>query len=291
MSRRFESAGQPGDLLRVIGPASAPEIAGRLISTDGTAALVGVSLASSFVAPFTHEAVAGSSERRPEEKEKPAGLEVRWTGDAVIGRDYMANVKTSLDRAAVVTVFLLMLVLWFVYRSFWLALVPLVTIGVSVVIARGLLGWMILAGWEVSSLVELFLIAILFGTGTDFCLFLSWRFAEQLNRTNPVGSMRATLARTFAPLATSAGTIIIGLLLMGTTRFKLFSSTGPSVAMGLALALLATLSLTPALLILLARSYPQAFDGLANSSTEVWDNSVPRRWPGRCGAGCSRSWP
>ena len=188
--------------------------------------------------------------------EVPPGLEVRWTGDAVIGRDYMANVKTSLDRAAVVTVFLLMIVLWFVYRSFWLALVPLATIGISVVIARGLLAWMILAGWDVSSLVELFLIAILFGTGTDFCLFLSWRFAEQLNRNNPVGSMRATLARSFTPLVTSAGTIIIGLLLMGTTRFKLFSSTGPSVAIGLGLALLATLSLTPALLILLARIRP-----------------------------------
>ena len=71
---------------------------------------------------------------------------------------------------------------------------PLATIGISLVIARGLLAWMILAGWEVSSLVELFLIAILFGTGTDFCLFLSWRFAEQLNRNNPAGSMRATLA-------------------------------------------------------------------------------------------------
>ncbi len=130
---------------------------------------------------------------------------------------------------------------------------------------------MILAGWEVSSLVELFLIAILFGTGTDFCLFLSWRFAEQYNRGNPAAAMRVTLGRSFPALATSAGTIIIGLLLMGTTRFKLFSSTGPSVAMGLALALLATLSLTPALLILLARIRPRAFDGLASRSTAYWE--------------------
>jgi putative drug exporter of the RND superfamily len=272
LSRRFDSAGRPGELLRVIGPASIPEIARRLVSKDGTVTLVAVSLASSFVAPATHDAVAWiRRQAQAAELEVPPGLEVRWTGDAVIGRDYMANVKTSLDRAAVVTVFLLMLVLWFVYRSFWLALVPLATIGISVVIARGLLAWMILAGWEVSSLVELFLIAILFGTGTDFCLFLSWRFAEQLNRNNPVGSMRATLARSFTPLVTSAGTIIIGLLLMGTTRFKLFSSTGPSVAMGLGLALLATLSLTPALLIVLARVHPRAFDGLAGSSTERWD--------------------
>ncbi len=272
LSERFASAGRPGELLRVMGPASAPEIAGRLVSHDNTVALVAVSLASSFVAPVTQEAVAWiQRQARYAGMEVPPGLELRWTGDAVIGRDYMASVKTSLDRAAFVTVFLLMIVLWFVYRSFWLALVPLATIGISVVIARGLLAWMILAGWEVSSLVELFLIAILFGTGTDFCLFLSWRFAEQLNRNNPVGSMRATLSRSFTPLVTSAGTIIIGLLLMGTTKFKLFSSTGPSVALGLGLALLATLSLTPALLIVLARVHPRAFDGLAGSSTALWD--------------------
>src|SRR5581483_528488 len=135
---------------------------------------VAASLSSSFVAPASHEAVAWLMDgSRAAGLGVPDGLEVRWTGDAVIGRDYMANVKTSLDRAALATVVLLMIVLLLVYRSFWLALVPLVTIGLSVVIARGLLAWTIRAGWEVSSLVELFLIAILFGTGTDFCLFLS----------------------------------------------------------------------------------------------------------------------
>ena len=49
--------------------------------------------------------------------------------------------------------------------------------------------------------------------------------------------MKLTLRRSFMPLVTSAGTIIIGLLLMGTTKFKLFSTTGPSVALGLALSL------------------------------------------------------
>ena len=130
---------------------------------------------------------------------------------------------------------------------------------------------MILAGWEVSSLVELFLIALLFGTGTDFCLFISWRYAEHLNPSNPAGSMRVTLARSFSALVTSAGTIIVGLLLMGTTHFKLFSSTGPSVAIGLVMALAATLSLTPALLVLLARVHPGAFDGLAGGSREFWE--------------------
>src|SRR5262249_23312402 len=123
----------------------------------------------------------------------------------------------------------------------------------------------------ISPLVELFLVAILFGTGTDFCLFVSWRFSEHFNPNNPAGAMRVTLRRSFLALLTSAGTVIIGLSLMGTTRFKLFSSTGPSVALGLALTLVATLTLTPALLVLLATHRPRAFAGLTARSSGFWD--------------------
>ena len=201
----------------------------------------------------------------------PAGLDLCWTGDAVIGRDYMANVQTSLDRAAVATVILLLIVLLAVYRSFWLALVPLLTIGISLVITRGLLAWMNLAGWEISPLVELFLVAIMFGSGTDFCLFVSWRYGEHFDADDPAGAMRLTLRRSCMALLTSAGTVITGLSLMGATQFKLFSSTGPSVAIGLVLTLAATLTLTPALLILLARYRPRAFAGFSGASTGVWE--------------------
>jgi len=272
LSRRFRGAEKPAEITAVLGPESQPEIADRLISQDRTVALVAVTLSSSFVAPVSHEVVAWMEHQASaKDLAAPAGLEIRWTGDAVIGRDYMANVQTSLDRAAVATVILLLLVLLAVYRSFWLALVPLLTIGASLVISRGVLAWMMLAGWELSPLVELFLIAILFGTGTDFCLFLSWRYAEHLNPNNPAGSMRVTLARSFSALVTSAGTIIVGLLLMGTTKFKLFSSTGPSVALALGVALLSTLTLTPALLVMLARVRPSAFLGLAGTSREFWE--------------------
>ena len=183
----------------------------------------------------------------------------------------MVNVQKSLDRAAVATVFLLMIVLYVVYRSFALALVPMTTIGVGLLISRGLLAWMTQAGWPMSPLVELFLVVILFGCGTDFCLFLSWRFGEVWNPSSPERAMRATMERAAVPLLTSAGTVISGLMLMGLTKFKLFSATGPSVALGLGMTLLATLSLTPALLILLSRHYPRAFAGLTAPSSGFWD--------------------
>ena len=274
LARRFEANDHPATVLRVLGPASRPEIAGRLTSSDGTVNLVVVPLDSAHVSPTAHQAVKwlqGQAQELAGQSPAATGLELRWTGDAVIGRDYMAAVQTSLDRAAAATVLLLLCVLLLVYRSLLLALVPMATIGISLIISRGLLAWLAAAGWGISSLVELFLIALLFGTGTDFCLFLSWRFAEHFNPRNPAGVMRLTLSRSFTPLATSAGTIMIGLLLMGTTRFKLFSTTGPSVALGLALSLLATLSLTPALLVLLARYRPRSFRGFLAPSSGFWD--------------------
>ncbi|MBV8557804.1 MAG: MMPL family transporter, partial [Planctomycetaceae bacterium] len=252
-------------------PRSAAEVAGRLFSRDGTVELMAVHLGKPFVSPATQKAASWLEARSdPSGLARPDGLEVHWSGDAVLGMDYMADVQTSLDRAALATVFLLLIVLLVVYRSLWLALVPLTTIGVSLVIARGVLAWLALAGWEISPLVELFLVAILFGSGTDFCLFISWRFGEHFNPDNPAGAMRVTLRRAIVALLTSAGTVIVGLLLMGTTKFKLFSSTGPSVAIGLAFSLAATLTLTPALLVLLARHRPRSFAGLTAPSSGYW---------------------
>lgn len=270
IAERLEQADRPRTILRVLGPDADPAIAERLRSKDDTLELVLVPLNTSFVAPITQETVSWLAQATLG-LAAPAGLELRWTGDAVIGRDYMREVQVSLDRAAIVTVFLLLGVLLFVYRSFLLAAVPLATIGVGLLISRGVLAWMAVGGWEISPLVELFLVVILFGCGTDFCLFLSWRYAEHWNGTNAASAMRQTLRSSFEPIITSAGTVIVGLSLMGTTRFKLFSSTGPSVAIGLAITLIACMTLAPALLVLLARFRPRALHWLARERVSVWD--------------------
>jgi RND superfamily putative drug exporter len=271
LSQKF-SGGGPVPKRRVLGPESPPEVARRMISQDRTMELIAVPLGDSFVSPAAHRVVAWLQGQADSVRaSRPAGLQMLWTGDAVIGRDYMANVQSSLNRAAGATVVLLLVVLLWVYRSVWLALVPLATIAVSLVIARGVLAWLVSAGWEVSPLVELFLVVILFGSGTDFCLFLTWRFREHWAPSDPEGAMMTTLQNTALALITSAATVIAGLSLMATTRFKLFSSTGPSVALGLALTLGAALSLTPALLVVLARHHPRSFGGMKCCPSGIWD--------------------
>ena len=271
------TAQRPTNILRVVGPSAAKEVADRLISPDKTVELVMVPLSTSFVAPAGEVAVDWlQKQARASGLTPPDGLTVLWTGDAVLGRDYMGYVQTTLDRAAMATVVLLLGVLLAVYRSLRLALVPLVTIGVSLVISRGVLAWLALLGWEISPLVELFLTVLLFGSGTDFCLFVSWRYAEHWDPKNTAGAMRVTLRRAARALLTSAGTVWVGLMLMGTTRFKLFSSTGPSVALGLVITVAASLSLTPALLVLLARWTPRSFKGITRPSSGFWDRFAHR---------------
>ncbi|WP_152051256.1 MMPL family transporter [Tautonia marina] len=273
LADRFQRSDRPEVLSTVLAPSpDQPEVSARLISRDGTLMLMFVAIDEAFVSPTSQEAVAWlEREVKALDSERPEGASVVWSGAAVIGRDYMQNVQTTLDRAAVAAFFLLLVVLLIVYRSIFLAMVPLITIGVSLLIARGLLAWGAELGWEVSSLVELFLVVLLFGTGTDFCLLLSWRFGENWNASNPSAAIRTTLGRVALAVVTSAFTTIIGLSLMGLTRFKLFSSTGPSVAFGLAITVVAALTLAPALLLFLARWRPRSFTGLTRPPSGYWD--------------------
>ncbi|WP_169976985.1 MMPL family transporter [Tautonia rosea] len=273
LADRFQASDRPEVLSTVVAPSpDEPELSARLISEDGTLLLMFVAIEEAFVSPTSQEAVAWlEREVAALDSERPEGVSVVWSGAAVIGRDYMENVQTTLDRAAIAAFFLLLAVLLIVYRSVFLAMVPLITIGVSLLIARGLLAWGAELGWEVSSLVELFLVVLLFGTGTDFCLLLSWRFGENWNASNPSAAIRTTLGRVALAVVTSAFTTIIGLSLMGLTRFKLFSSTGPSVAFGLAITVVAALTLAPALLLFLARWRPRSFTGLTRPPSGYWD--------------------
>ena len=176
----------------------------------------------------------------------------------MIGRDYMANVQTSLDRAAVATVVLLLVVLLVVYRSVWLALVPLATIGISLVISRSVLAWMNLAGWEVSPLVELFLVALLFGSGTDFCLFVSWRFGEHWDAERPRRAMRVALERSSAALLDQRRDGDRRAVADGDDAVQAVFEHWPERRDRPGdHALAATLTLTPALLVMLARLRPR----------------------------------
>ncbi len=246
-----------------LGPSAEPEVAQRLRSADGTAQLVMAGLSADWVSPVA-DGLSRLLREQAESLSVPDGLQVIWTGDATLGSAYMDGVRTTLDRSGVIVVVLLLVVLLIVYRSITLALVPLLTIGCSLLMARAILAWLTtMTSWEVNPLIELFLVAVLFGSGTDLVLLLTWRFSESWDpdQADPGPTLVRTLGLIWGALAGSAGTLIVTMLLLGLAEFKIFAQTGPSIALGMIISLLASLSLAPALLLLIARYRPSAFRG------------------------------
>lgn len=229
----------------------------RMVSADQQCTLVQVSLRSPYLAVATRDAVEriDSVVKQRVDAANLPGLEVHTTGSAGIGRDLTKAATDSLDHTTWATVILVIVVLLAVYRAPLLALVPLATIGVSVWVSLKMLALMtLLPGVHLVNISKIFAIVILYGAGTDYCLFLISRYREELESGLHV---RDALARSVSgvgeALAASAGTVMVGLGLMVFAEFAKVRCAGPAIALSLGVALAASLTLTPALLSILGR--------------------------------------
>jgi RND superfamily putative drug exporter len=248
---------EPGLKIGGIASHRDPVIGKRLISADRQCTLIQMSLATPYLALQTKEAV-DKAEAMARVIVARAGYDAPRlcvTGPAGVGRDLVRAGAESLDQTTIATVALVVVVLLLVYRSPLLAMVPLATIGVSVWVALKLLALVaLIPGVHLVNVSQVFAIVILFGAGTDYCLFLISRYREKLAAGKPPAeSVRRSVRAVGGAIAASAGTVICGLGLMAFAEFAKVRSAGPVIALALAVGLAASLTLTPALLKVIGR--------------------------------------
>jgi RND superfamily putative drug exporter len=232
-----------------------PFIGKRLLSADGECALIQVALASPYLALQTRKAV-DRAETVLRERLAHAGKNaprLLVTGPAGVGRDLTRASAASLHATTLATIVLVLVVLLLVYRAPLLALVPLVTIGISTWIALDLLALLtLIPGVYLVNVSKVFAIVLLYGAGTDYCLFLISRYREELSGGRELhAAVTRSVIAVGGSLAASAGTVVCGLGFMGFAEFAKVRCAGPAIALSLAVVLLASLTLTPALLHLL----------------------------------------
>jgi RND superfamily putative drug exporter len=234
-----------------------PIIGPRLISSsaDGQnqAVLSIISLNSTYLSRKTHVAVDKILEWvNAHWLAPPPGLRRFVTGSAVVGRDTNAETNESIENTTTMTIALVVVILVAIYRSPLLAIVPLVTIALSVFASLRLIALLPGVpglGFQVINITQLFVVVVLFGAGTDYCLFLIARYREELaNGKSLADALRAAIGEVGAALVASAATVIVGLGMLGFSSFATFRYTGPTVALSLAVALVAALTVAPALL-------------------------------------------
>src|SRR5579875_2426111 len=245
-----------------------PVLGKRLVSSDGRCTLVQVSLSTPYLAVQTRTTVDAAercirrrmAEGLPDvERSRGAALpQVHLTGPAGVGRDLIAASANSLESTTLATVALVIIILLLVHRAPVLALIPLSTIAISVWVALKVLALCtLIPGFCMVNISQVFAVVMLYGAGTDYCLFLISRYREELAR-RPAGHRSllspwpTALARSVGgvggALAASAATVVCGLGLMGLAEFAKVRCGGPAIAISLTVALVASLTLTPALL-------------------------------------------
>jgi putative drug exporter of the RND superfamily len=224
-----------------------PELRDVLSAKDGTTTILIVQFNTPPFEPPTNDAVVDIRDHIRETK--PDDLTVHVTGNAGVAADQSNTIQESIDRTTFITLILVVLILFWVYRSPVTLGVPLLTIGISFIVAQGLVALLAQAGMKVSSLVETFMVVIIFGAGTDYCLFLISRFREEVGRSHEYRrTLAATIAVVGAVIASSAGTVIVGFTAQGVAKFGMFRTVGPAMAVAILVTLIAGLTLTPALM-------------------------------------------
>jgi RND superfamily putative drug exporter len=249
-------------------PRTRPELKDVLVSKDGTTTILLVQFKTPPFQPPTNEAVVAI--RKHVQETTPSGLAVHVTGNAGVAADQSNTIQTSISRTTAITLVLVVLILLWVYRSPVTLGVPLLTIGISFVVAQGLVALLAQAGMKVSSLVETFMIVIIFGAGTDYCLFIISRFREEVGRSREYRStLVTTVAVVGAVIASSAGAVIVGFTAQGVAKFGMFRTVGPAMAVAVFVTLLAGLTLTPALMRAFGRNlfWPAHPERLAEAGT------------------------
>ncbi len=186
----------------------------------------------------------------------PRGLSTYVAGPAGLSADLViafGGIDSILLLAALGAVFVILLI---VYRSLLLPIVVLTTSMFALCAALLSVWW--LAKAELLTLngqIQGILFILVIGAATDYSLLYTARYREELRRhPDKLSATKAAWRGTIEPIAASGGTVIAGLLCMLASELNSNRSLGPVAAIGVAFAMLAALTLLPALLYVFGRA-------------------------------------
>jgi putative drug exporter of the RND superfamily len=234
-------------------PGVAPDsVSPAIVSDDGKAAEVFIPMDSSSAKPAeTVKQVRDYLSANPVE-----GVSAYVTGPAGLIADLTAAFA-GIDGILLLTALgAVLIILIIVYRS---PLLPLIVLGTSLsALCAAVLVVVSLARADVLILTgqtQGILFILVIGAATDYSLLYVSRFREALrDHERKWDATWVALRGAFEPIVASGGTVIVGLLCLLFSDLNSNKSLGPVAAIGIAFAIVAALTLLPALLLWAGRA-------------------------------------
>ena len=181
------------------------------------------------------------------------GLTEGVTGTAAQQLDSQQSSHRAEQIVLLATLALILVLLLVIFRSPIIALLPLIVIALVSQVATGLISDANQAlHLNADSSVSTILIVVLFGIGTDYILFLMFRYREQLRSgEDSKQAMASAVARVGEVISSAAGVVIVAFLALLLSTLSVLRSLGPTLAIAVAVTLIAGLTLIPAVVSLL----------------------------------------
>jgi len=185
----------------------------------------------------------------------PSGLSYHLAGAVATNVANQRNSAKTGNEVQGLSFLLIIVLLLIIFRAPLAAVVTLLPPGFALVISMRFIGGLGAHGLKISEITELLLIVLLLGAGTDYGLFLVFRVREAIrNGQTPKDAVAYALTRVGESISASAGTVILALLTLLFATFGIYRDLGIPLALGMAVMLLAGLTLLPALLAIFGRA-------------------------------------
>jgi RND superfamily putative drug exporter len=180
--------------------------------------------------------------------ERYAGVDAYVTGTTAMSLDTEWSAMDDVNNIDKITIVLVLIILGLYFRSFLTPFVPLLIIGVAVIVAFGFMG-IISTRIDVFYLVMTFMGVIMLGAGTDYCVFMLSRYAEERSKGTEIkGSVQAAVEHAGKSIASSGTTAMIGFGSLTLIDQGIFRSIGIGTAVCVFFSMLVALTLVPAVL-------------------------------------------
>ncbi len=185
----------------------------------------------------------------------PSDLKVHLAG--ALATD-VANQKQSQKQGNLVqslSILFILVLLLLIFRALLAPFITLIPAVIVLLLSSALIGALGSAGLQISSVTQVLLIVLILGAGTDYGLFLVFRVREEIYRgRDPKDAVAVAVLRVGESISASAGTVIVALLSLFFATFGIYHDLGAPLAIGIAVMLLAGLTLVPALLAIFGRA-------------------------------------
>nr|WP_251135313.1 MMPL family transporter [Exiguobacterium sp. s151] len=223
----------------VLDPFESEETEAQLVSEDGRIVLVPITVEGSMedINAFADDVRANIL---------PEDETVYITGEEIINNDVNLSAQEGLKKTEIITVVLIFGLLLLVFRSIVTPFIPLIAVGFTYLLSQSFVAFFVdWFGFPVSNYTQIFLVAILFGIGTDYCILLLSRYKEELGAGHAIEDAIVNTYKTAGRTVLISGlAVFVGFAAIGFADFPIFKSA-VAVAVGIAVLLLILFTVVP----------------------------------------------